>query len=150
MITRIVHVNVNVSDLDRSVAFYEALGWKVTGRADLAASEGSAVGLRVSPGVARCAFLKLDDNPDTPVLDMIEWQDPRTEGEAYRHLHHTGLNRLCMRSDDIWADYERLKAMGVEPWSEPAKLQVGASMVEFLCFEDPDGTVLELITSPGR
>ncbi|MBM3583442.1 MAG: VOC family protein [Alphaproteobacteria bacterium] len=53
--TRIIHVNINVADLDRSVAFYgDAFSFKVFERQ---ASTGYA------DGDLRVAYLRADDSP---------------------------------------------------------------------------------------
>jgi catechol 2,3-dioxygenase-like lactoylglutathione lyase family enzyme len=82
--------------------------------------------------------------PGTPVLDVIQWIEPPTEGEPYPHLHHTGINRIAFLAHDLHGTYRQLRAAGVEFWSEPQLLHTGSGTTHYVCFSDPDGTVLEL------
>jgi hypothetical protein len=53
-------------------------------------------------------------------------------------------------TDDIDRDHAALVEQGVHCWSPPADLDMGPGMPDLraLLFDDPDGTVLELIESP--
>ena len=46
--------------------------------------------------------------------------------------------------DDIWKDYEELKSKGVEFYTEPVTIKYRGGQSLIVCFEDPDGTVVEL------
>ena len=78
-------------------------------------------------------------------LDLIEWTDPPTDGSPYPSLRHAGVARVALYTTGLDEEYERLKAAGVTMLSEPVVMGTGA---RFVCFEDPDGTILELIEFP--
>ena len=64
----------------------------------------------------------------------------------YSHLYHLGINRIALASDDLEQDMARLRAEGVEFLSEPAAVQLeDGPVTRFVCFKDPDGTVIELV-----
>ncbi len=146
MIKSIFHINVNVTDFDRSLAFYQMVGFKVV--LDLGEGPNAAndKGLNVPNSVMRAALLTLGDDPRATRLDLIEWKQPQTEGEPYPHLYHTGAARIALFTKGLDEEYERLKGEGVEFVSEPVMLHFpnGAGS-KFCCFKDPDGTFLELI-----
>ncbi len=49
-----------------------------------------------------------------------------------------------METDDLQAEYARLKAQGVEFLSEPQRLRRPDRTIWFAVFKDPDGNFLEL------
>jgi len=145
-IVGLVHVNVNCSDFDRSLKFYELLGFKKyldvpsTNSAEVAAAVG------MPPYQVKGALLALQ-NAKTPfVIDLLEWQEPSDDNPPYDHLYHLGINRIALASDDLDKDMARLKSEGVEFLSDPASVIIeGGPETRFVCFKDPDGTVIELV-----
>lgn len=144
MIEGIFHCNVNCTDIDRSLAFYEMLGFKVT----LDFREGmSSVALSKAFGMSharlRGVHLVLGDDPTVTRIDLVEFQEPKTEGQPYPHLYHTGIARLCFRTQNINQVYKELKSKGINFLSEPQTLPGTSATI--VCLTDPDGTVLELL-----
>ena len=86
-------------------------------------------------------------NSETPfMLDLLEWQEPSDDSPPYSHLYHLGIARIALRTDDLDSDVTFLKSQGVEFLSEPATVQLdGQPETRFVCFKDPDGTILELV-----
>ncbi|MCP3913525.1 MAG: VOC family protein [Actinomycetia bacterium] len=143
-LTSIVHVNVNCSDFDRSLAFYRVLGFELltmvptTNTAEVAAAVG------MPPYRVKGGLLKLAG--ESMLIDLLEWQDPASDEPPYGHLYHLGLARIALRTADLDADMAELRAAGVEFLSEPATVEwEGQPPTRFVCFRDPDGTVLELV-----
>ena len=79
------------------------------------------------------------------VIDLLEWKAPRDESPPYPHLYHLGIARIALATDDLDGDVERLTAAGVRFLSRPAAMPASGTRVRFVCFEDPDGSVLELV-----
>jgi catechol 2,3-dioxygenase-like lactoylglutathione lyase family enzyme len=144
-ITGLVHVNVNCSDFDRSRAFYELLGFEhmmavpPTNTAEVAAAVG------MPPYRVKGALLVLRTGSTPFVLDLLEWQEPTDAAAPYPHLYHLGIGRIALSSDDLVGDMVRLQAAGVEFLSEPASVTLDDRTTTFVCFKDPDGTILELV-----
>ncbi len=143
----IYHININCTDFERSFAFYQMLGFRpIIGPGE---GEGGVISERVlrlkATARSRGVIMQLGDDPHCSHVDLIEWQEPRTEGRPYERLDHIGIARACFYSRNIWQDYATLRAQGVQFYSEPeiAAYETGQSAV--VCFEDPDGTVLELV-----
>lgn len=141
----IFHVNVNCSNLERSLAFYKMLGFRVV--LDMPGAGGAKLdkGLGLVDGRGHGALMVLGDDQRATRLDLIEWLNPKTEGKPYPHLAHMGICRIALRTPNVPKVYEELKAQGVEFFSEP---QVFGGGVAFVCFKDPDGTIIELINFP--
>src|SRR5215813_13230337 len=146
MIKSIFHININVKDFDRSLAFYQKLGFKVVLNIGEGPNPANDKGLGIPNSVGRAALLSLSDDPRATRIDLIEWKQPKTEGEPYPHLYHTGAARIALFTKNLDEEYQRLKQDGVEFVSEPVILRFrnGAGS-KFCCFKDPDGTFLELI-----
>jgi catechol 2,3-dioxygenase-like lactoylglutathione lyase family enzyme len=145
-IVGLVHVNVNCSDFERSKAFYEMLGFELfmeplpTNTPEVAA----AVGLE--PYRLRGGLMRLVDARSPFVIDLLEWQDPSDSSPPYARMNHLGIARIAMASSDLDGDMAKYKAAGVEFLSEPATVVwEGHADSRFVCFKDPDGTVLELV-----
>ncbi len=113
------HNNINVLDLDRSLAFYK-----------------TALGLgevrRIAPADGRFMIVFLGDGA-TPHRLELTWmkdrKDPYNLGDNEIHL--------ALRADDFEAAFKRHKEMGVVCYENPA---MGIYFIE-----DPDGYWLEIL-----
>jgi catechol 2,3-dioxygenase-like lactoylglutathione lyase family enzyme len=140
----VFHVNVNCTNLERSQAFYEQVGFKVVVELGVGGSRDMVRGLGLPEGSkAKAVLMMLEpDKPRGTRLDLIEWITPATKGSPAPDLAHAGAVRIALWTIGIDEEYARLKAAGVEFLSEPVGMAGGA---RFCCFKDPDGTILELI-----
>ena len=146
----IFHINVNCTDLERSRAFYELVGFTVVTDLGLGGSAQMLAGLGLDPSYrARAVLTMLEpDKPRGTRIDLIEWVTPPTTGTAPADLTHVGAVRIALWTIGIEAEYERLRAAGVEFLSPPVTMGA-AGGPSFCCFPDPDGTILELIDFGG-
>jgi glyoxylase I family protein len=136
-ITGMVHFNVNCSDYDRSRAFYAVLGFQEVWR----------VPERNTPEVAAAVGMP----PYLVKGDLLEWKEPRDESPPYPHLYHYGIARVALATDDLEGDMARLAAAGAVFLSKPVSMPPSSgSHARFVCFKDPDGTILELVENSGR
>ena len=148
MIRAIDHINIVVSDLERSVKFYtEVLGFEHVNTVHL---EGdwidSIVGLN---GVnADVAFIVAPEGE--PKIELLCYKSPMGDSIPANSSGNTvGLRHIALRVDDIQASAQKLKDAGVKLLSEP--IMVPASLApqnpvrKTLCyFHDPDGVLLEI------
>ena len=105
LITGFVHAQINVSDIERSIPFYEMLGFEVISKGTIKDPQiFAALGLEGGTRM-RGAFLRIPGRSTkvTPMLDMIQFVDPPPAGPPYPALNHLGINRLCFQVDDIEA-----------------------------------------------
>ena len=148
-ITGLVHVNVNCSDYDRSLAFYEQLGFREIWRVPETNTPEVAAAVGMPPYRVKGALIALEGASPPFVIDLLEWKEPRDESSPYPHLYHLGIARIALVSNDLDGDVARLAAAGVQFLSKPASMPPSSgSRARFVCFEDPDGTVLELVENP--
>ena len=145
-VTGMMHVNVNCSDYERSREFYEFLGFKVMWEVPPRNTPEVAAAVGMPPYHVRGALLQLEGSPTTPLIDLLEWKEPRDSAAPYPHLYHLGIVRIALLTSDMDADVRALKGRGVEFVSEPVLLSPpDAPPARFVCFKDPDGTILELV-----
>jgi catechol 2,3-dioxygenase-like lactoylglutathione lyase family enzyme len=144
------HVSINVSDLARSVAWYQMLGYEVieelpaTDSTEVAAAMGFPEGFQIEGAVLQHAS-------DESTLELVQWIQPFNPERAYPiPINHIGINRMAFATDDIEADVAMLKAHGVEFISEITPCCSGPdSWGSIVAFYDPDGTIVELVEQPG-
>jgi lactoylglutathione lyase len=119
-----VHTCVRVLDIDKSVRFYEALGFERRGRLNFTSAYNIYMGL---PGGG----------------DVLELTVNRGRDEPYDL--GTGYNHFALTVDDIHAVLSDLEPLGVEP--EKAPYHPGdREELPLICFvADPDGYRIELI-----
>ena len=120
------HINVNVRDLDASVAFYEKLGFEPflpgipylglhsAQQSTVDAGSAEALGLPKSTQ-GRACIMQLDDG--FPKLDLTEFADLAQRDPLENK--DLGVVRICLVSEDLAADYQALIDKGVEFLSPP-------------------------------
>jgi glyoxylase I family protein len=145
-ITGLVHVNVNCSDYDRSLAFYRLLGFRELWRVPETNTPEVAAAVGMPPYRVKGALIAVEGVKPPLVIDLLEWKEPRDESAPYPHLYHYGIARIAFATNDLDGDVKRLAAAGVAFLSAPVSMPPSSgSRARFVCFKDPDGTVLELV-----
>jgi hypothetical protein len=66
MIKSVFHININVTDFDKSLAFYKMLGFKVVLDIGEGPNKANDKGLNIPDSRARAALLALSDDPAPP------------------------------------------------------------------------------------
>ena len=153
MILNLIHVNINCRDIQRSVAFYRKLGFEVVhvfsdekSESTLDASRDLMRGMAGPDGSrTRGCVLSLSDDPrSTTKIELIEYVDPPTTDADARGTREAGVSRLALRTKNLRAFVEKLRAEGIEFMTEPVEIDVVGAQ-RFALFRDPDGVILELI-----
>jgi catechol 2,3-dioxygenase-like lactoylglutathione lyase family enzyme len=135
------HANVNAVDLADSEHFYTShLELEPQGRtAPATTQDGAGFGLAGVPVRWRGVFLADHRGPRGPVVDLLQWLEPPTEGVAYQRPDHLGLIALRFGVPDPDAMAVRLVAAGA-----PAAREDG-----LIVTADPSGTRIELFAADG-
>lgn len=121
---RYVHTCVRVLDPDKSVAFYEALGYERRGKLQFETAYNIYMGL---PG----------EGDDLELTVNIGREEPYDLGDGYNHI--------ALTVDDLDAQLAELSKIGVEP-EKPPFAPGGRPEIGRICFvADPDGYRIELI-----
>ena len=123
MPTQIHHFAVEVSDAEKSAEFYcSLLGFTRGDKFEF--PERNRTIIFVSLGGVR--------------LELLQSGDPEAFVPQPKML---GFKHLCLQSDNVDADVEKLRQAGVKIATEPFDTQIN-SRIAF--FDDPDGLTLEL------
>lgn len=121
---RLIHTCYRIGDIDRSVAFYEALGFEETGRIPI---RDEAINV----------FMNLPGDGESPRLELT-WNIGVDSYEI-----GTGYGHIAITTADLDGTLEALAEKGIEPEKPPYSIREGGSR---LCFvRDPDGYRIELI-----
>jgi lactoylglutathione lyase len=124
----LIHTCYRITDPERSVAFYEALGLEK--RREMPIRDEAMNYFLGVPG------------QDSPELELTYnfGVDSYELGTGYGHI--------ALTVEDLDGTLERLAAQGIEPEREPYRVSEGGSL---LCFvRDPDGYRVELIDRSGK
>jgi catechol 2,3-dioxygenase-like lactoylglutathione lyase family enzyme len=144
---RVGFLGIGVSDLARSRDFYvDVLGFRPMFDRGPLRQPGDHVGLA---GEVELVATYLDDPRGTGafMVELTQLLDPVATGAPAQTANRLGPFRFAFLTDDIDRDHAGLVARGVRCWSPPVPLEMGPGIppLRALMFEDPDGTVLELI-----
>lgn len=122
--SELVHTCYRVGEIDRSIAFYEALGFEELSRFQL--PDGATNVYLGLPGDG--ARLELTKNPGVDSYEV-----------------GTGYGHIAITADDLDGALGALEAQGITPERPPYTVKEGGSR---LCFvRDPDGYRIEVIES---
>jgi lactoylglutathione lyase len=121
----LLHTCYRITDIDRSVAFYGALGFDEVGRLPI---RDEAINV----------FMNQRGDGDSPRLELtynVGREEPYDVGTGYGHI--------AITSHDLDGTLARLSEQGIEPERPPYTVSDGGPR---LCFvRDPDGYRVELI-----
>ena len=124
----LIHTCYRITDIDRSVAFYEALGFAEIARM-LIGEEAVNI------------FMNMPGDGDIPKLELTH-----NFGVGSYDIG-TGYGHIAIAAPDLDATLAALAAQGIEPEKPPYSIREGGNR---LCFvRDPDGYRVELIEMPA-
>ena len=148
-VTAFFHININCSDFDRSMAFYGLIGFDVV---NAFVGDGSFGEVGLGPVLrlpddcrGRAALMLLKGDPRGTRLDLLEWTSPRLPSPPPRSMAQPGVGRICLRTVDAEAVYQRITAAGHTCYTPPTRISLGGSLIDVFCAEDPDGVVIEFM-----
>ena len=152
MILNLVHVNINCTDIERSVAFYEKLGFEVVHVFSDTPSEkildpdrDLLAGMTGSGGKTRGCVISLGDDPRSATkIELLEHVGAATSRSERRGFRDVGVGRIALRTVNLLDFVEELRADGIVFELDPQEIDVVGAK-RFALFRDPDGVLLELI-----
>jgi lactoylglutathione lyase len=121
----LIHTCYRITDIDRSVSFYEALGFKEVRRMPI---RDEAINV----------FLNQPGDGDEPRLELTF-----NFGRSEPYEIGTGYGHIAITAGDLDATLAQLKEGGIEPERPPYTVSEGGSRICFV--RDPDGYRIELI-----
>jgi lactoylglutathione lyase len=121
----LIHTCYRILEIDRSVAFYEALGFNEVRRAPI---RDEAVNV----------YMNLPEDGDQPRLELT-YNVGRTEPYEIG----TGYGHIAITTGDLDSTLSELEQQGIRPEKPPYTIRAGGSRICFV--RDPDGYRIELI-----
>ncbi len=122
---KFLHTRIRVSDLEKTIGFYEKLGFRCTRRTDK------------SPAGNQLAFLELEGNEH--FLELC--YSPEFDVTFPEDLMHT-----CVGVGDIMEYCDKLEADGIEVWPEDWREAFPTGVKSKMAFvTDPDGYEVEIL-----
>lgn len=145
---RVAFVAVACADLDHSVAFYRALGFRDVARFPSASND--AAHLRIDGPVSMEEVLLLAPSKSEVNLMLVGFSNPANEPGPRRSANTVGMWRTALLVTDLDGAYAEIERLGIMAISPPVAMAMGPGLPElrFFCFAGPDGEVLELIETP--
>jgi lactoylglutathione lyase len=120
-----IHTCYRILEIDRSVAFYNALGFEESGRMPI---RDEAINV----------FMNIPGDGDMPRLELTY-----NVGRAEPYEIGTGYGHIAISASDLDGTLAKLAAQGIEPEKPPYSVREGGSRICFV--RDPDGYRIELI-----
>ncbi len=120
--TEFIHTCYRIGDIDRSVQFYEALGFEERRRMDL-------------PDGATNVFMGLPGDGDRLELTKNPGVDSYDLGDGYNHI--------AIVAGDLDGSLQQLAVQGIEPEKPPYRVGENGPRICFV--RDPDGYRVEMI-----
>lgn len=150
------HIQLNVRDFARSLAFYKALGFEQ----DLGAEfvEGDAPldltnfvrEVEADPRDAQIVVLRLPTDPYGHI-ELACWGERGLNEGWTPRFNSIGVVRICLLAEDLDAEVAALRARGVHIVTGPMSLNLKRGTTRFVFFKDPDGNFVEFIeTKSGK
>lgn len=143
----ILWVTVNVSDLERSIEFYEET-YPVT-RAERTNGPAQAfLGVGIPHGQFEGRVMRDSQPYQGRAIHLVEWKSPGPVGEPYKEVNHVGYYRhhASPTRSGLQERYEIVLAAGGQPYGPPSSIFVTPTLSVFaFAFRDPDGTTLEYV-----
>jgi lactoylglutathione lyase len=118
----LIHTCYRIGDIDRSVTFYEALGFEERARMPI---RDEAINV----------FMGLPGDGDRLELTYNHGVDSYEPG--------TGYNHIAVTVSDLDGTLQELSGHGIDPEKPPYQVREGGSRICFV--RDPDGYRVELI-----
>ncbi|AOS97603.1 Glyoxalase-like domain protein [Microbulbifer aggregans] len=112
---------IYVSDYQSSLEFYQNLGFRLKERAN---------------------------QPDTLSLGNLRevtLVETSSSSGPYEEANHLGISRLAIETTNLDQDIQILQEQGVSFYSSPVTQPVPFEELRSVAFEDPDGTIIELV-----
>ena len=150
-LTSLYHTVVNCRDLDESVAFYRLLGFDVLNdRRNVVWPDFVATifGMRRAKG--RGVLMVLPADPDGPMIDLIEWVEPKAAFPDPARAADEVPRIIAFRTRNVHQAHRELSAKGVRFTRDVYEPEEDLGLVGSCCCYDPNGNLIELIElQPG-
>jgi catechol 2,3-dioxygenase-like lactoylglutathione lyase family enzyme len=150
-IESIFHFTVNCTNFERSIAFYQAIGFTVLrDNRDVIWPDYVAGNFGMTRAQGRGALLAIDSGPLHTRLDLIQWLEPEYDPAPNKPWSERVPRIIALRTRNVRKAYEELSAKGIEFITPPRNMDPNSGIVGVMLCRDPDGLLVEFIEyEPG-
>jgi catechol 2,3-dioxygenase-like lactoylglutathione lyase family enzyme len=147
--TALSFVSVVCRDLDASLDYYAALGFREVARFATENDDGSH--LRIHGPVEMDEVVLGAPGGGDVLLILVGFRNPKCAAAPARAATALGVWRAAYLVADVDAAVKTLAQHGIETISRPVAMAMGPGLPElrFVCFRGPDAEVIELIEQPS-
>src|ERR1700687_4765958 len=142
---RLTHIGICVSDWERSLRFYrDVLGFRHVSNLHVAGGPSNKL-LQLTNVDLKAIYLERDGTR----IELLHYASPGHRGDgAPRPMNQLGLTHLSLRVDNLPATVAELQHAGVRILDR-TRIDIPAFDAAAVFITDPDGTLIELVQSPG-
>jgi len=150
-IQSIFHFTVNATNFERSLAFYQAIGFQLLrDNRDAIWPDYVAGNFGMKKAQGRGALLAIDSGPLHTRLDLIEWLEPAYDAPPDKPWSERVPRIIALRTRNVHKAYEELSAKGIQFITPPRNMDPSSGIVGVMLCRDPDGLLVEFIEyEPG-
>jgi len=123
------HIALTVSDIDKSINFYQKFGFEEVVRWQ--ANDKSMI----------VVHLKLENF----ILELFSFQNLKkgaVESELFEDLKHKGYRHFALKVENIEKAYKEIKKSGISPIN---KITKGKTGIKYFFIKDLDGNFVEIV-----
>jgi catechol 2,3-dioxygenase-like lactoylglutathione lyase family enzyme len=143
----IFHFTVNASNFERSLAFYQTLGFKLLrDNRNVVWPAFVAKNFGMNRAQGRGALLAIGPEEHHTRLDLIEWLEPKwVDGQAHVPIEERVPRIIALRTRNVRAAYADLCQRGIVFTKPPDPPDPRSGIEAVVLCRDPDGNLVELI-----
>jgi len=137
---------MNCSNLERSLSFYEKLGFEQVGaiQSRRVESSGTETAMIARRGTAfRSLRLRAKRHEHDTLIQLVEWEGTREGGNQGLSAAQSGVSRIVLVTAHFDELSQRLRTEGIAFAADP--IDVPAHKTRMLWLRDPDGVLVELV-----
>src|SRR5437899_3547150 len=150
-LTGLYHTVVNCRDLDETVAFYRLLGFEVLNDRRAVKWPDFVAGIfGLARAQGRGVLMVLPADPDGPMIDLIEWLEPKAEFPDPARAATAVPRIIAFRTRNVHVAHRELSAKGVRFTRDVYTPKEALGIIGTACCYDPNGNIVEMIElEPG-
>lgn len=144
----VLDIGIVASDVDKSIAWYKALGFKEGLTIDVGEEDARDSGFSDGRPL-RVRTMSLGEGPDSTNLKFLEFKDLALERSPGPYIHSAlGVRYITIAVDDIGVALAKAAEHGIKPIEKgPIQGRSGFGKGFWLALlKDPDGNIVEMVS----
>lgn len=143
----IFHFTINASNFERSLAFYQTIGFKLLrDNRDVIWPDFVARNFGLKIAQAKGALLAIGEGAEHTRIDLLEWLEPRlVDPQAALPIEERVPRIIALRTRNVRAVHAELGRAGIRFLTEPFIPDPALGIEAVVCCRDPDGLIIEFI-----